>query len=108
MAALIRAAISTATVYRLYDNHTAQLLDGAVYHIEQLRLGVRDAPVPHRPRRPGCLPTPRSAATHPRHRGQRGRRSAADPAQVYAVRFPTSRLAELRQVADELGDLRRR
>lgn len=36
--------------------------------------------------------------------GQRGRRSTADPAQVYAVRFPASRLAELRQVADELGE----
>jgi hypothetical protein len=36
--------------------------------------------------------------------GQRGRRPAADPAQVYAVRFPASRLAELRQVADELGE----
>lgn len=29
-------------VYRLYDNHVAQLLDEAVYHIEHLRLGVRD------------------------------------------------------------------
>lgn len=36
--------------------------------------------------------------------GQRGQRSAADPAQVYAVRFPVSRLAELRKVADELGE----
>jgi hypothetical protein len=37
--------------------------------------------------------------------GQRGQRSAADPTQVYAVRFPVSRLTELRQVADELGEL---
>lgn len=37
--------------------------------------------------------------------GQRGRGVAADPAQVYAVRFPASRLAELRRVADELGEL---
>ena len=37
--------------------------------------------------------------------GQRGQRSAAEPTQVYAVRFPVSRLAELRQVADELGEL---
>lgn len=29
-------------VYRLYDNHVAELLDAAVYHIEHLRLGVRD------------------------------------------------------------------
>lgn len=31
-------------VYSLYDNHVAQLLDQAVYHIEHLRLGVRDDP----------------------------------------------------------------
>ncbi|HEY4017803.1 MAG TPA: metalloregulator ArsR/SmtB family transcription factor [Pseudonocardiaceae bacterium] len=31
-------------VYNLYDNHVAQLLDQAVYHIEHLRLGVNDAP----------------------------------------------------------------
>lgn len=36
--------------------------------------------------------------------GHRARRSSADPAQVYPVRFPESRLAELRQVADELGE----
>lgn len=29
-------------VYRLYDNHVAQLLDQAVHHIEHLRLGLRD------------------------------------------------------------------
>lgn len=29
-------------VYRLYDNHVAQLLDEAVYHIDHLRLGARD------------------------------------------------------------------
>jgi DNA-binding transcriptional ArsR family regulator len=29
-------------VYRLYDDHVAQLLDEAVYHIEHLRLGARD------------------------------------------------------------------
>jgi DNA-binding transcriptional ArsR family regulator len=29
-------------VYRLYDNHVAQLLDEAVYHIEHLRLGAHD------------------------------------------------------------------
>ena len=31
-------------VYALYDNHVAQLLDEAIYHIEHLRLGKRDAP----------------------------------------------------------------
>lgn len=29
-------------VYRLYDNHVAQLLDEAVYHSEHLRLGLTD------------------------------------------------------------------
>ncbi|OAH12845.1 ArsR/SmtB family transcription factor [Streptomyces jeddahensis] len=29
-------------VYRLYDDHVAQLLDQAVHHIEHLRLGVHD------------------------------------------------------------------
>ncbi|TCP41647.1 ArsR family transcriptional regulator [Tamaricihabitans halophyticus] len=33
-------------VYSLYDNHVAMLLDEAVYHIEHLRLGTRDAPIP--------------------------------------------------------------
>lgn len=32
--------------YSLYDNHVAQLLDEAVYHIEHLRLGARDTPGP--------------------------------------------------------------
>ena len=30
------------TVYALYDNHVAMLLDEAVYHSEHLRLGIRD------------------------------------------------------------------
>lgn len=34
--------------------------------------------------------------------GQRGRKRAADPSQVYAVRIPTSRLNELREVAARL------
>lgn len=29
-------------VYRLYDNHVAQLLDEAIYHSEHLRLGFSD------------------------------------------------------------------
>jgi DNA-binding transcriptional ArsR family regulator len=31
------------TVYALYDDHVARLLDEAVYHSEHLRLGLRDA-----------------------------------------------------------------
>lgn len=29
-------------IYSLYDNHVAQLLDEAVYHVEHLRLGLTD------------------------------------------------------------------
>jgi DNA-binding transcriptional ArsR family regulator len=31
-------------VYNLYDDHVACLLDQAVYHIEHLRMGLRDEP----------------------------------------------------------------
>ncbi|MFF0168003.1 ArsR/SmtB family transcription factor [Streptomyces prasinus] len=31
-------------VYSLYHNHVAELLDQALYHVEHLRLGVRDVP----------------------------------------------------------------
>jgi ArsR family transcriptional regulator, nickel/cobalt-responsive transcriptional repressor len=31
-----------STVYALYDDHVAMLLDEAVYHSEHLRLGIRD------------------------------------------------------------------
>lgn len=34
--------------------------------------------------------------------GQRGRKRAADPSQVYSVRIPVSRLRELRQIAEQL------
>jgi len=34
--------------------------------------------------------------------GQRGRKRASDPSQVYAVRIPASRLRELRSVAEQL------
>jgi DNA-binding transcriptional ArsR family regulator len=34
--------VGRSVVYSLYDNHVAALLDEAVYHIEHLRLGVRD------------------------------------------------------------------
>lgn len=33
-----------SVVYSLYDNHVAQLLDEAIYHIEHLRLGITDQP----------------------------------------------------------------
>lgn len=32
-------------VYALYDHHVAELLDQALFHVEHLRLGLRDAPV---------------------------------------------------------------
>jgi ArsR family transcriptional regulator, nickel/cobalt-responsive transcriptional repressor len=32
-----------SVIYALYDNHVAELLDQAVYHIEHLRLGLNDA-----------------------------------------------------------------
>ncbi|CAM5237218.1 metalloregulator ArsR/SmtB family transcription factor [Streptomyces hirsutus] len=31
-------------VYSLYDNHVAELLEQALFHVEHLRLGLRDAP----------------------------------------------------------------
>jgi hypothetical protein len=33
-----------SVVYSLYDNHVAQLLDDAIYHIEHLRPGAADQP----------------------------------------------------------------
>ncbi|GLY88353.1 ArsR/SmtB family transcription factor [Actinoallomurus iriomotensis] len=33
-----------SVVYSLYDNHVAELLDQALYHVEHLRLGVSDTP----------------------------------------------------------------
>jgi DNA-binding transcriptional ArsR family regulator len=35
-------------VYALYDNHVAELLEQALFHVEHLRLGLRDAPAPER------------------------------------------------------------
>ncbi|MGW4568881.1 ArsR/SmtB family transcription factor [Streptomyces sp. NPDC004561] len=32
-----------SVVYALYDNHVAELLDQALYHVEHLRLGLSDA-----------------------------------------------------------------
>ena len=31
-------------VYALYDNHVAELLDQAIYHVEHLRMGLTDDP----------------------------------------------------------------
>lgn len=31
-------------VYALHDNHVAELLEQALFHVEHLRLGLRDAP----------------------------------------------------------------
>ena len=31
-------------IYALYDNHVAELLEQALYHVEHLRLGLRDTP----------------------------------------------------------------
>jgi len=31
-------------IYALYDDHVAELLDQALYHVEHLRLGLRDIP----------------------------------------------------------------
>ncbi|PWI04724.1 transcriptional regulator [Streptomyces sp. NWU339] len=33
-------------VYSLYDDHVAELLEQALYHVEHLRLGLRDTPAP--------------------------------------------------------------
>lgn len=33
-----------SVVYALYDDHVAELLDQALYHIEHLRLGITDTP----------------------------------------------------------------
>ncbi|MFF4737106.1 ArsR/SmtB family transcription factor [Streptomyces sp. NPDC001262] len=34
-----------SVVYALHDNHVAELLDQALYHVEHLRLGLTDTPV---------------------------------------------------------------
>jgi DNA-binding transcriptional ArsR family regulator len=31
-----------SVIYALYDNHVAELLEQALYHVEHLRLGLRD------------------------------------------------------------------
>lgn len=33
-----------SVVYALHDNHVAELLDQALYHVEHLHLGVTDTP----------------------------------------------------------------
>lgn len=37
-----------SVVYALYDNHVAELLDQALYHVEHLQLGLNDAPTDRR------------------------------------------------------------
>lgn len=44
------------TVYALYDDHVARLLDEAVYHSEHLRLGLRDQGARGQATRPGTVP----------------------------------------------------
>ncbi|MFD8816419.1 ArsR/SmtB family transcription factor [Streptomyces sp. NPDC059627] len=33
-----------SVIYALYDDHVAELLEQALYHVEHLRLGLRDTP----------------------------------------------------------------
>ncbi|MFD4759707.1 hypothetical protein ACFWOJ_12645 [Streptomyces sp. NPDC058439] len=33
-----------SVIYALYDNHVAELLDQALFHVEHLRLGLHDTP----------------------------------------------------------------
>ncbi len=44
------------TVYALYDDHVARLLDEAVYHSEHLRLGLRDQGAHGQALRTGAVP----------------------------------------------------
>jgi DNA-binding transcriptional ArsR family regulator len=39
---VLGARTGRSIVYRLFDNHVAQLLDEAIYHSEHLRLGLTD------------------------------------------------------------------
>jgi DNA-binding transcriptional ArsR family regulator len=49
-----------SVVYALYDNHVAELLDQALYHVEHLRLGVADTPAAaDRPHAAPTAPTAR-------------------------------------------------
>jgi DNA-binding transcriptional ArsR family regulator len=41
---VIGARQGRSVVYSLYDNHVAELLDQALYHVEHLRLGLSDTP----------------------------------------------------------------
>ncbi|MCH5676866.1 ArsR/SmtB family transcription factor [Streptomyces gilvus] len=44
-----------SVVYSLYDNHVAELLDQALYHVEHLRLGLSDTAAATEPE-PAALP----------------------------------------------------
>jgi len=48
------------TIYALYDDHVARLLDEAVYHSEHLRLGLRDH-ASREENRDEAAPTPAAA-----------------------------------------------
>ncbi|MBM9506282.1 ArsR/SmtB family transcription factor [Actinacidiphila acididurans] len=47
-----------SVVYALYDNHVAELLDQALYHVEHLRLGLTDTPPPLEAPLPETTPAP--------------------------------------------------
>ncbi|MFE5405396.1 ArsR/SmtB family transcription factor [Streptomyces sp. NPDC004596] len=49
-----------SVVYSLYDNHVAELLDQALYHVEHLRLGLSDIPAATGERETEPLTGPRS------------------------------------------------
>ncbi|MFD1275399.1 hypothetical protein ACFQ51_39010 [Streptomyces kaempferi] len=42
----VHRAQRISIVYALYDHHVAELLDQALFHVEHLRLGLRDTPEP--------------------------------------------------------------
>lgn len=41
---VVGARQGRSVVYSLYDNHVAELLDQALYHVEHLNLGLSDTP----------------------------------------------------------------
>jgi ArsR family transcriptional regulator len=38
-----------SVVYALHDDHVAALLEQSLFHVEHLRLGLRDVPAPEGP-----------------------------------------------------------
>ncbi|WP_086725256.1 ArsR/SmtB family transcription factor [Streptomyces carpinensis] len=49
-----------SVVYALYDNHVAELLDQALYHVEHLRLGLSDTVAPAVEPEPEAATAPRA------------------------------------------------